>query len=116
MRYAIFLTALLAGTAANADALDVVQSKSNFMQIVKGKDLTRMGIILQVAENGQITGRAFGRDVSGEWRWQDGYFCRSLYWGSRDLGDNCQQVAIDDGDIRFTSDRGKGQHANFGLR
>lgn len=53
--------------------------------------------------------------MSGAWQWNDSYFCRSLFWGEQDLGNNCQQVAMDGGDIRFTSDRGAGKHANFGL-
>lgn len=101
-------------TGASAE-LQVVKDQSAFLNLVKGRDLTRLGITLQVSENGEITGRAFGKQVSGAWQWNDSYFCRSLFWGEQDLGNNCQQVAMDGGDIRFTSDRGAGKHANFGL-
>ena len=63
-----------------------------------------------------IEGRAFGTPVSGAWNWSDGYFCRDLYYGERDLGSNCQQVAIRDNTIRFTSDFGNGDYADLRLR
>lgn len=117
MTYRTALTAFaLCAVASGATAeLQVVKDQSDFLKLVQGRDLTRTGITLQVTENGEIKGRAFGKTVSGAWKWQDSYFCRSLYWGSQNMGDNCQQVALDGGDIRFTSDRGAGRHANFDL-
>ena len=110
---ALALCAMATGASAE---LQVVKDQSAFLNLVKGRDLTRLGITLQVSENGEITGRAFGKKVSGAWKWQDSFFCRSLYWGSQNMGDNCQQVALDGDDIRFTSDRGAGRHANFDLK
>ena len=54
--------------------------------------------------------------VSGAWRWQQGYFCRDLYFGSDDLGFNCQMVTVNGSTIRFIADQGQGEHADFRLR
>ncbi|MEM8630537.1 MAG: dihydrodipicolinate reductase [Pseudomonadota bacterium] len=83
------------------------------MSTVLGKELKRFGIVVRVTEDGQITGTGFGRPVRGAWNWQDGFFCRSLYWGQRDLGPNCQEVRVNGEMIRFTSDLGNGIYADL---
>lgn len=117
MRYALIaaLTALIAGPVS-ADGFAKISKRADFVSLINGKDLKRFGIKLNVMPDGQITGDAFGREVFGAWKWQQGYFCRDLYWGSRDLGPNCQIVAVQDGTIRFVADRGQGDHADFALR
>ena len=54
--------------------------------------------------------------VRGAWNWQNGYFCRNLYWGSREIGTNCQEVKISGDLVRFTSDLGEGNYADLMLR
>ncbi|WP_224824997.1 dihydrodipicolinate reductase [Cognatishimia sp. MH4019] len=108
--------AMLIVAPASAEAFQKISDKTRFVQAVENKELTRMGIGLDVTPDGKIIGRAFGRDVRGNWTWQDGYFCRDLYWGQRDLGYNCQEVKLNGQTIRFTSDRGTGQFADLTLR
>lgn len=108
------LIALLA-TGAQADFAKV-DDKSSFMQIVNGKTLTRPFVRLEVTEDGRIEGKGLSWDVTGQWSWQDGYFCRDLYWGGDPLGYNCQEVRANGNEVRFTSDQGSGQSADFGLR
>lgn len=93
-----------------------VTSATEFAQIVTGKTLTRPLVELTVTPNGGIAGMGAAWEVTGEWRWQDGYFCRDLFWGGTDLGFNCQEVQVNQDRIRFTSDRGQGQSAVFRLR
>lgn len=110
-----FLAALIAAPVA-AENFDVVDERDDFVSIIKDRKLTRLGIRLTVTPNGQIAGRAFGRNVRGAWQWKAGYFCRDLFWGKRDLGANCQEVKVQGETIRFTSDRGSGQFADLFLR
>lgn len=92
-----------------------VDDRDHFMSLVEGRDLTRFGIKLSVGSD-EISGSAFGAPVSGAWTWRDGFFCRSLYWGKENLGDNCQAVDVNGNTIRFTSDRGAGMSADLTLR
>ena len=108
------LLALSVATPALADFARV-DDRDHFMSLVQGRELTRLGITLNVGAQ-EISGRAFGSPVSGAWTWRDGYFCRSLYWGGDNLGDNCQAVDVNGNRIRFTSDRGTGQSAELTLR
>jgi len=116
LRFAAALLVMFAVAPASAEAFQKVSDKSRFVEIVQDKELIRMGIGLDVMPDGKIVGRAFGRDVTGSWTWQDGYFCRDLFWGQRELGYNCQEVKVNGATIRFTSDEGTGQFADLTLR
>ncbi len=102
--------------AAPVAAFTPVTDSDSFSRLVFGRELSRAGIRLQVLPGGQITGRGLGYPVRGEWRWDNGYFCRSLAWGSSDLGHNCQAVMADGNRVRFVADRGTGEVADFRLR
>ncbi|MEM8653264.1 MAG: dihydrodipicolinate reductase [Pseudomonadota bacterium] len=112
------LAALAAWVSAPALAdLIKIDDQQEFVQIVNGKTLTRPFVKLTVMPDGQIEGRGARWDVEGTWSWQNGYFCRDLFWGGDPLGYNCQEVqASADGRIKFTSDRGAGDSAMFRLR
>lgn len=116
MRYAIVLLVFLGMPVPALADFAAVTERDGFVSLVQGRDLTRFGIRLTVSPDGQIRGRAFGRDVTGAWRWNGDYFCRDLYWGDMDLGPNCQAVRLKGDTIRFISDQGTGQYADLYLR
>tara|TARA_B100000902_G_scaffold342052_1_gene345864 strand:- start:204 stop:518 length:315 start_codon:yes stop_codon:yes gene_type:complete len=93
-----------------------ITNRSDFENLVIDKKLERFLISLSVLNDGKIKGSAAGREVTGDWDWIDGFFCRNLLWGARELKYNCQLVTFDGKRLRFTSDRGKGQSASFALR
>lgn len=112
---AVFVAFLIAAPAA-AEGFVQIRNKDAFVNLLQGRELTRFGINLTVTPDGKIDGRAFGRNVSGAWRWNSGYFCRDLYWGSRNLGPNCQAVKVQGRTMRFISDQGTGEFADLRLR
>ena len=119
MRYALPVAALatsLLTTPALADGFQRVTDRGDFIELTKNRALTRFGIKVQVTSDGGIIGRAFGGEVSGDWTWNGGYFCRDLYYAGRELDlDNCQTVEVSGNTLRFTSDRGTGDSANLEL-
>lgn len=94
----------------------VIKDKNTFIAAIKDKTLKRPLIRLEVTEDGKITGRAAMLSVTGQWTWEKSYFCRDLFWGSRNLGYNCQQVSRSGKKIRFTSDEGEGDFADFTVK
>ena len=94
----------------------VIKDKNTFIAAVKDKTLKRPLIRIEVTEDGKITGRAAMLSVTGQWTWENSYFCRDLFWGSRNLGYNCQQVSRSGKKIRFTSDKGEGDFADFTVK
>ena len=93
-----------------------VTSRSDFVALVGGKTLTRPLVKIQVLPDGRIAGKGASWDVTGKWSWENGYLCRSLEWGGDDLGYNCQEVMARGDRVRFTSDKGAGESAEFKLR
>lgn len=109
---AVFMLALSGPAAAD---LVKVETQNQFVSLVSGKTLKRPLISLTVTPDGRIEGRGLRWDVEGNWTWRDGYFCRDLFWGGDALGYNCQEVLVNGDTIRFTSDRGNGDSADFRL-
>jgi hypothetical protein len=101
---------------ALADGYDRVTDRAAFVGLVEGRTLTSLGVSLTVSGAGTIGGRAFGRDVTGAWTWNDGYFCRTLQAGDRSFARNCQQVEARGDRLRFTADRGQGDVADLRIR
>lgn len=105
----------LVAIVAQADFAKI-DSQDAFLSHVTGKTLTRPLVEVRVTQDGRIEGRGSIWDVTGNWSWRDGYFCRDLYWGGDALGYNCQEVRVHEDRVRFTSDRGTGQSAVFRLK
>ncbi|WP_371038029.1 MULTISPECIES: dihydrodipicolinate reductase [unclassified Rhodosalinus] len=108
--------ALVLGTLPVRADFAQITDRSQFMDLVVGKELTRPLVRLQVEPDGAIRGTGALREVRGAWKWQSGLFCRDLYWGERDLGYNCQTVEMSGNTVRFTADQGQGDHADFRVR
>ncbi len=106
---------ILLVSPASAEGFLKVDDKNMFVSLMQDRALKRLGITVQVTEDGRINGRAFGYDVSGVWNWEGGYFCRDLSWGGDPLGFNCQMVQVNGNTVRFISDRGAGQYADLRL-
>ena len=117
-----FKTLLLASVLSSfplmaaAQTNEWIKEKDRFINLINGKKLKRFLIELSVQTDGTITGMGAGTGVTGNWNWQDNYFCRNLSWGNRDLGSDCQKVELKGKKLFFTSDQGRGTTAGFSIR
>ena len=109
------LFALSATVGAAQAEFAKIEDVDAFRAAVEGKVLKRPFVTLEVSPGGEISGKGLRWPVTGNWQWQDGYFCRDLYWGESELGYNCQEVRLNGGKIRFRSDRGTGDYADFSI-
>lgn len=122
MKTVLTIAAIIVGfalpKAADAQQFRAVTDRAEFMQLLTGKTLNirLYNLSLDVRPDGNIAGDALGWDVSGNWSWQDGFFCRELDWGGDPIPYNCQLVEVAGNQMRFTTDRGAGDSATFGLR
>ena len=109
---------VLATTPVAAVAFERIADRSTFVNTVDGKDLkiALYGLTLNVRDNGTITGRAAGWDISGSWSWENGYFCRDMDWSGYAIDYNCQLVEVNGDRIRFTVDQGAGDDAVLRIR
>lgn len=99
-----------------AAAFERVDDPASFAQIVVGRNLSRTGIRLTVLPDGRIEGRALGWAVTGDWRWAEGYFCRTMDWSGYPIPFNCMVVLANERSVRFIADRGAGDSADFRIR
>jgi hypothetical protein len=110
---------LAAPVAAAANDFEPIKDKDDFLSLVQNREL-RIGMYnlsLNLLPDGQIKGSALGWDITGNWQWQDGYFCREMDWSGMAIEYNCQLVeANGDERLRFTVDKGTGDSATFKLR
>lgn len=102
-------------TPALAEGFERINDENGFVSLVKDRELKRLGIRLKVTDDGRIQGNAFGKEVTGAWRWDGGYFCRDLAVGGDSLEFNCQLVQVKGRTVRFTSDKGDGIYADLRL-
>lgn len=125
MKFVLLAVSLAAGLSvsslAAAGEFEIVSDQSRFQAEIVGKELRLQGygpivVRLTVLPDGEIEGRGMGWPVTGQWQWQDGFFCRHLDWGGSDLGQNCQAVLLFGQTVRFVSDQGQGDFANFRLQ
>lgn len=112
---ALALTAMLPGVA---HAFERISDRATFLSVVDGKELriALYGLSLNVRSDGAITGRAAGWDITGSWRWENGYFCRDMDWSGYAIDYNCQLVEVSGDRIRFTVDQGAGDDAVLRIR
>ncbi|WP_019955894.1 hypothetical protein [Yoonia vestfoldensis] len=115
--FALALGLSLPAGAAVANYVPVMEEET-FLSLVEGKELRHRfyGITLEVLDTGEVKGSAIGWGIEGTWSWQEGYFCRELYWGGDLIPYNCQLVEINNDLIRFTVDQGAGRSAAFRLQ
>jgi hypothetical protein len=113
---AFALGVLLMPAALAAEEFETVTDEREFVSLIEDRELKRFAINLRVKPSGEIVGKGFGRDVTGDWAWREGYFCRDLLWGGTDLGFNCQQVQRKGSTIRFIENKGAGRQADLQLR
>jgi hypothetical protein len=118
--YLVFLLASFAlPDAALADFAGRLIERDAFVKLVAGHDLVLplFRVSIRIDPSGSISGSAMGWQVTGQWQWQDGLFCRSMDWSGTEIPPNCQMVErLDEGRLRFTSDAGQGMSAVFLLR
>jgi hypothetical protein len=119
LRLAAILIAVAAAAPLAAETFEPVKEKTRFLDLIKDREL-RIGLYnlsLNVLPDGSIDGSAMGWKITGNWSWNDGYFCREMDWSGTPISYNCQLVEAEGADrMRFTVDQGKGDSATFRLR
>ncbi|MEM7711420.1 MAG: dihydrodipicolinate reductase [Pseudomonadota bacterium] len=108
--------ALLLALPMPAWAAGPVSSREGFLSLVEGRRLVGDGVSLMVEPDGRITGRGLGLQISGNWTWEDGLFCRTLDTAVRDFPRDCQTVEHRGTSLRFTANGGDGDVADLRLQ
>lgn len=120
MRLSLCLVlSLCSALPAGAAEFQTVADRDSFLALIENRELhlDTWNVRLQVRPDGQISGDMMGWDVTGNWQWKGGYFCREMDWSGYSIDYNCQLVeARGDQALRFTVDQGAGKSATFQLK
>ena len=112
-----FLTAsIVAGVVAGPAFAEFkkIKTEAQFQKQVVGAKISNNGTWLVLSNDGKLTGKtAKGDKMNGVWKWNQGFFCRNLLIGKKELGSDCQVVAIDGNEVQFTREQGKGDAIVF---
>lgn len=92
--------------AASQESGQQIVDRAAFVETVAGRNLSRLGIGIQLSPDGTISGRAYGAEVSGSWRWEGSRFCREMRWGDRTFEDACQSVILRGERVYFRPESG----------
>ena len=115
-----FFTAAAIILALTSPALAISGKKLNtideFQSRVVGKILTSSDGFVTVRKNGSIGGEVQGKKLKGKWNWQEGYFCRSLVWGGKNMGSACQEIRVNGKSVHFIRDQGKGSATSYTIK
>ena len=116
---ATLLDSLALSGPSLADTPGRLMDGDAFFTMVEGRELALpfFRVSLKLDKSGGIDGTAMGWPLTGQWRWEDGLFCRSIDWSGTEIPANCQLVELVGNDrLRFTSDAGQGMSAVFVVR
>lgn len=107
LRASLIAAALVAApVAAPATTDERITSRSEFVDRVANRKLSRLGVGVRVTPGGRIEGSAWGTAVTGTWDWRGNRFCREMQWGDRSWDDSCQAVIIREDRVYFQPSSG----------
>jgi len=118
MRIPVLLLLLLAaGTpaAARAESLTRITDRATFLADVAEHELSLLAVRIRATRDGLISGRAFGKPVSGRWYWSGMDFCSTLVHGGQTVSQGCQPVYRSPRRVHFASSPDIAREAFFTL-
>lgn len=92
-----------------ADEKTRIETEQEFREIAVGKKLVyKIGEYVIAHDDGTMSGYFGGKPLSGNWNWEDGYYCRTGKLGGKSLGQDCQIVELSGNKLTFIRKKGKG--------
>ena len=89
-------------------AADIV-TKQAFLDQVAGRRLIQGDSWVIITPQGTVEGMGPDRNpVSGNWFWQDHFYCRTIHFDGKDLPEDLQSVTVEGDQVSFVHDRGNG--------
>lgn len=86
-----------------------IATEQEFRAKAAGKRLVSEVGWVDVGKDGSLRGEFGGRELTGNWYWEDEYYCRTVRLGDRDMGHDCQAVLVTDDGMVFHRGKGEGR-------
>ncbi len=107
------LALILALTATPALTEGQIVTEEDFREVVVGVPI-RLGpdVVFTINADNTITGDVDGREATGTWDFQDGFWCRKIIV-EQVFTEDCQLWEIDGETLVITRDRGRGESFRY---
>lgn len=105
---AVTLSASLLAAPVLAGDFKRITTEAEYMQKIVGKKLVTGKDFVKIEKNGKMKGKFGGAKLVGAWKWQQGYWCRTIRLGGKDRGSDCQVVMVSDTQMYSIRKQGKG--------
>ena len=93
-----------------------ITTEQEYRDAIVGKKFGDKNGYFVAREDGTITGKFGGKKLTGEWTWEDEFFCRSAKLGSRKLKRDCQVVFLEGNTVTIHRKKGKGKKVTYRLQ
>lgn len=113
------VAALAAGvmvTQAAAGDFKRIKTEAEYREKIAGDKFVSGKDHVVIKENGKMSGKFGGKKLVGAWNWQQGYWCRTIRVGGKDLGSDCQVVMASDTQMYLIRKQGKGDKSQLFTR
>jgi hypothetical protein len=85
-----------------------LSSSEAFLETIADRELAGEGMRFIVHSDGRISGTVGTDLLSGQWYWEDEYFCRTAALNGEDLGLDCEVIELCGNSMRYTRNKGQG--------
>ncbi|MEO1113443.1 MAG: hypothetical protein AAFY05_13965 [Pseudomonadota bacterium] len=87
-----------------------ITTQQDFLEHVAGRRLILEDSWVIITPQGGVEGVGPDRKaITGTWSWSDTYYCRSIFFGGKDLPEDFQTVTLAGDKVSFVHDRGHGE-------
>jgi hypothetical protein len=94
-----------------------IKTQDAFLNAVAGKTLVgNDGTKIVIKADGTYSGANPKFKFQGAWTWSGKHWCRSLYVNGDKKEDDCQAMAIEDGKLFITRNKGKGAQQTWSIK
>ncbi|MDD9724565.1 hypothetical protein PVV74_03755 [Roseovarius sp. SK2] len=101
---------------ASASDFERVETKAEFDRVIVGrKAVASWGWVIS-QPNGTVVGQVDGEKAAGSWEWKNGFWCRTISFGSKDMPHDCQAVFHKGSTAIFIRDKGQGDQVVLTLQ
>ena len=103
-----------AASAANSGKKKI-ETEQEFREVVVENRLSSKHGYVIVHADGTMTGDFGGKKLTGTWRWDGRYYCRTAKLGDKKFSPNCQTVTVSGDKVTFGRNKGLGKKSKFRL-
>ena len=90
-----------------------ITTEQEFRDAVVGKKFGNKNGYFVIHEDGTFTGKFGSKKLTGEWTWEDEFYCRSGKLGSRKLKQDCQVLFLEGDTLTGNRKKGKGKKLTY---